>query len=82
MIKILCAHYLGHFQIELTFSTHERGVFDGKKLLKKQGPLLTPLNDENFFQRFFIDAGALAWPNGLELAPSRLYEDAIYPNAA
>jgi len=26
------------------------------------------------FKRFFVDAGALSWPNGLELSPARLYE--------
>jgi hypothetical protein len=47
---------------------------DGNVLLQKNGSLLVPLRDENYFQRFFIDAGALCWPNGLELSPARLYE--------
>jgi hypothetical protein len=29
-----------------------------------------PLRDDQaFFERFFIDAGALCWPHGLELSP-------------
>ena len=37
-------------------------------------PLLEPLRDSVYFARFFIDAGALCWPNGLELSPDRLHE--------
>jgi hypothetical protein len=74
MIKLLTARYLGNFQVELTFSDGKEGIFSGLDLLKKQGPLLDALRDEAYFQRLFIDAGALCWPNGLELSPSRLYE--------
>ncbi len=74
MIKLLTARYLGNFQVELTFSDGKECVFSGLDLLKKQGPLLDALRDEAYFQRLFIDAGALSWPNGLELSPSRLYE--------
>ncbi len=82
MIKILTARYLGNFSIELTFSSGESGVFDGKELLKREGSLLDPLRNEDFFKRFFVDAGALAWPHGLELAPGRIYEQARMIEAA
>jgi hypothetical protein len=36
--------------------------------------LLEPLQDQAFFERFFIDAGALCWPHGLELSPDRLHD--------
>lgn len=77
MIKVLTAHYLGDFKIALEFSTGSLGVFDGGKLLAREGALLVPLRDEAFFRRFYIDAGALAWPNGLELSPARLYEQTV-----
>lgn len=82
MIKLLSARYLGDFRIELDFSTGALGIFDGKQLLAKEGPLLIPLHDEAFFQRFFVDAGALAWPNGLELSPNRLHELSTHQDAA
>ncbi len=74
MIKLIEARYLGNFQIFVSFSDGKEGALDGNALLKKSGSLLEPLRDENYFQRFFIDAGALCWPNGLELSPARLYE--------
>ena len=74
MIKVIKAHYLGDFQVALSFSDGREGTFDGQALLKRSGSLLEPLRSEIYFQRLFIDAGALCWPNGLELSPSKLYE--------
>lgn len=74
MIKVIKAQYLGDFQVALHFSDGTEGVFDGRALLKREGSLLEPLRAESYFQRLFIDAGALCWPNGLELSPVRLKE--------
>ncbi len=74
MIKVLTARYLSNFQVALSFSDGVEGVFDGHALLQRSGPLLEPLRDEAYFRRLFIDAGALCWPNGLELSPARLHE--------
>jgi hypothetical protein len=35
--------------------------------------LSRPLGDPDYFARAFIEAGALAWPNGLELSAPSLY---------
>jgi len=74
MIKLLEARYLGAYRVELVFSDGKEGVFDGAVLLQRTGSLVEALRDETYFQRLYIEAGALCWPNGLELAPSRLYE--------
>lgn len=74
MIKLTEARYQGEFLVALRFSDGKEGIFDGRELLKRSGPLLEPLRDETFFKRVFIDAGALSWPNGLELSPARLHE--------
>ena len=74
MIKVLAARYLGDFQVELNFSDGAEAVFDAHALLNRNGPLLDPLREESYFRRLFVDAGALCWPNGLELSPARLRE--------
>ena len=47
-------------------------------LATRSGPLLAALADESYLKRAFVDAGALAWPNGLEISPERLYEVAAF----
>ena len=74
MIKLIEARYQSQFQVALRFSDGKEGVFDGREVLTRSGPLLDPLRNENFFRRVFIDAGALSWPNRLELSPVRLHE--------
>lgn len=75
MIKVLYAHYDGNFSITLQFSDGSAGHFNGAAYFKgRQGSLLEALKNETYFKRFFIEAGALSWPNGLELSPQRLHE--------
>jgi hypothetical protein len=74
MTKILRAAHLTGRRIELTFSDGLIGEWDAAPLLARAGPLLEPLQDQAFFEQFFIDAGALCWPHGLELSPDRLHE--------
>jgi hypothetical protein len=74
MTKLVEAKWLGERLIELRFSDGLGGTWDATALLKRTGPLLEPLQDPIYFARFFIDAGALCWPNGLELSPDRLHE--------
>ena len=82
MIKIIQARYAGDFQVALSFSDGESGVFDGRVLLQRRGSLLEPLRDESYFRRVFIDAGALCWPNGLELSPAKLYATCLVLESA
>lgn len=75
MIKIINVKYNSLENIELSFSDSSQGVFNLQAYLEgKDGTLLQPLHNEAYAKRLFIDAGALCWPNGLELAPARLYE--------
>ena len=82
MIKLIHAKYDANYRVLLTFSDGHEAVFDGTQLLQREGPLLEPLRDEPYFKRVFIDAGALCWPNGLELSPLKLYETLALTEAA
>jgi hypothetical protein len=35
--------------------------------------VLAPLLDERFFERAFVDYGAVAWPGEIDLAPDAMY---------
>ena len=75
MIKLLDFKTIASHELELTFSDHTHGVFDGANYLSsRQGPLLEILREPAYFARCFVDAGALCWPNGLELSAARLHE--------
>jgi hypothetical protein len=37
--------------------------------------VLEPLRDEQFFQRVFIDSGAVAWEGEIDLAPDAMYAE-------
>ena len=39
-----------------------------------KGPVFKALRDPKFFAKFFIEAGTLAWPNGVDIAPEALYD--------
>jgi hypothetical protein len=55
---------------EITFEEREwRGVFQ-------------PLADPNVFAQVRIEMGTIAWPNGLDMAPEPLYEEASRHPAA
>ena len=74
MIKILQASSVAEFTLRIAFSDGAEGVFEGAQLLAREGPLLEPLRDPTYFARAFVDAGGLAWPNGLELSATRVRE--------
>jgi len=75
VIKVLNANLVDAFKLALDFSDHTHGLFDANAYLaSRSGPLLDKLRDPAYFKLFFIDAGALCWPNGLEISPARLRE--------
>jgi len=75
MISLLRIDYLGNSQFAVSFSDGAHGSFDLKTYLStRQGSLLLPLQNKSYVSRAFVEAGALAWPNGLEISPQRIYE--------
>ena len=39
--------------------------------------VLAPLRDPSFFERAFVDHGAVAWPGDIDLAPDARYERVV-----
>lgn len=82
---VICAKYEDGFRIYVTFSDDVQGTVDLQSWL--EGPIFEPLKDRSYFQRFFIDGGTVAWPNGADIAPETLYEavklaGAVQPRAS
>jgi len=62
--------------LRLTFTDGRSGIWDAAPMLhSRDTPLTVPLRAPEAFARALIEGGALAWPNGLEIAPWTLYEE-------
>lgn len=75
MIKLVTLRPLGDAALELGFSDGSSGPWSAAALIARTTVLTVPLADPAYFDRAFIEAGALAWPNGLELSPAALHRE-------
>ena len=73
MIKLRHATHVRDYVIRLEFSDESWGEYDAAPLVRRDAPMVQALKDPAFFRRFFIDEGALAWPNGFDLSPEALH---------
>ena len=71
---VIRAAYRGEYGIHVAFSDGVESTIDFTPWL--DGPIFEPLKDRAYFQGFFLDGGAVAWPNGADVAPETLYERA------
>jgi hypothetical protein len=69
---VIRAEHAGGFRIRLWFSDGVEGTVDFEAWLT--GPVFQPLKNTAYFQRFFLDGGTVAWPNGADIAPDTLYD--------
>jgi hypothetical protein len=76
MIKVVRVRSLGGHKLEIRFSNDTIGVRDFAVTFKeKTGPMSEPLRDVSYFQRVFIEDGALTWPNGYDWDPIALHDE-------
>jgi hypothetical protein len=74
MTKIVRAEHRHGYTIEVEFSDGSIGDYDLATTLARDSSLTRTLKDPEQFKRFFIDLGALCWPNGFELSPQAIYQ--------
>lgn len=74
MIKIVAIGPVdGEPALDLTFSDGTSARWSAIDLIERDTVLTRPLADPSYFARCFVEGGALAWPNGLELSPVALH---------
>ena len=69
---VVHAEYRGGFRIRLVFNDGSENTIDFEPWLDT--PIFEPLRKREYFQRFFVDGGTIAWPNGADIAPETLYD--------
>jgi hypothetical protein len=76
LVDITAVEVTGEQRLRLTFADGTVGDVDFAG--REWGGVLEPLGDPAFFARAFVDpeAGTVAWPGGIDLAPEPLYEEA------
>ncbi len=70
---IVHIEYRGGYVYLLRFDDGLEGEIDFSEYLTR-GPVFESLRDPGFFQTALIDAGTIAWPNGVDIAPETLYD--------
>ena len=75
MIKLVRLEHSGPRTLLLHFSDGSRGEWSADAILARRTVMTRPLEDEAFFRRAYIEAGALAWPNGLDFSARSLRDE-------
>lgn len=73
MIKLIHLRAASDATLALTFSDGAHAFWSATDLIARDTVMTRPLADPAYFARAFIEAGALAWPNGFELSASSLH---------
>lgn len=66
---------LGNYRLKLWFTDGRAGEWDFSGLAKRDTPVTQPFKDAAYFDRVFLEFGALTWPNGYDWAPDALHAD-------
>lgn len=73
MTKLVSVRPAAAAWLELEFSDGSSGRWSAEALIARDTVLTRRLAEPEFFARAFIEAGALAWPHGLELSAHALH---------
>jgi len=75
MEKVKNIKVLPGYRLEVEFQNGQRGELELEK--KLYGPVFEPLKDPAFFSRATVDEfGVICWPNGADIAPETVFEEA------
>jgi hypothetical protein len=76
MVKVLSVKSLPNWVLDIVFTNGTKCTISMKDRLF--GPVFEPLRNPQFFAQATVDEyGAVCWPNGADLAPDAIYENAL-----
>jgi Protein of unknown function (DUF2442) len=76
LVDITDVEVVGSYRLRLTFADGTVGDVDFAD--REWRGVFEPLRDSSYFARVAVDpeAGTIAWPDGLDMAPEPLYDEA------
>ena len=81
MRRVVSVRPLDDYRLAVKFDDGTHGTVSLRDRLF--GPVFEPLRDPDVFRQVLVDEfGAIAWPNGADLAPDALYEQINVSNIA
>jgi len=73
MPRVISVRPLSGFRLSVSFDDGTEGTVEMENRLF--GAVFEPLREASMFQKVFVDEfGAIAWPNGADLAPDALHQ--------
>jgi len=75
-VDVTAVEVVGEYRLRLTFEDGTVGEVDFTG--REWGGVFEPMRDPTYFARVGVDpeAGTITWPNGTDMAPEPLYEQA------
>ena len=68
---VVRAQYVSAYLVDVHFDDGTHKVVDLSQWFN--GPVFEPLKNKAYFRKFFLEAAAIAWPNGADISPEALY---------
>lgn len=69
--SVISAEYVSGYTIRVEFDDGTQKSVDFSQWF--HGPVFEPLKIISNFQQFFVEAGAVAWPSGVDISPEAVY---------
>jgi len=73
MNDVVQVRHVRDFILHVTLDNGMEGDIDLSDYPVK-GPVFSALADPDYFKQVSIEGGTLAWPNGADISPERIYE--------
>ena len=67
--KVTAVSVVAPHVLRVTFRDGYSAIHDFAALFDRDGPMVEPLRNLDYFECVFLEHGALTWPNGYDMCP-------------